>query len=73
MTTLTIEIPDNETAIISTILKTVKKAGGNILDIDSDSDFSEAELSLLKEAYKEALLIKDGTIKSIPVSELWND
>jgi len=70
MTTLTIEIPDSERA---SILKVVRKAGGNIIDIDSDDDLSEAEFKLLQESYKEALQIKDGKIKAIPASELWND
>jgi hypothetical protein len=70
MTTLTIEIPDSERA---SILKVVKKAGGNVLDIDTDDDLSEAEFKLLQESYKEALQIKDGKIKAIPASELWND
>jgi hypothetical protein len=70
MTTLTIEIPDSERA---SILKVVKKAGGNIIDIDSDDDLSKAEFKLLQESYKEALQIRDGKIKAIPASELWND
>ena len=70
MTTLTIEIPDSERA---SILKVVRKAGGNIIDIDSDDDLSEAEFKLLQESYKEALQIRDGKIKAIPASELWND
>ena len=70
MTTLTIEIPDSERA---SILKVVKKAGGNVIDIDTDDDLSEAEFKLLQESYKEALQIRDGKVKAIPASELWND
>jgi hypothetical protein len=70
MTTLTIEIPDSER---DSILKVVKKAGGNVLEIDTDDDLSEAEFKLLQESYKEALQIRDGKIKAIPASELWND
>ena len=71
MTTLTIEIPDSKRRFISDI---IKEQGGTIIDVSSDDDdLSESEFNLLKESYKEALQIKDGTIKSIPVSELWND
>jgi hypothetical protein len=66
MTTLTIEIPDNKR---SSFLEVIKKAGAEILDIETD-DLSEAEFKLLKESYKEALLIRDS---KIPGSELWND
>jgi hypothetical protein len=69
MTTLTIEIPDNKR---SSFLEVIKKAGAEILDIETD-DLSEAEFKLLKESYKEALLIRDSKIKSAPGSELWND
>jgi len=70
MTTLTIEIPDNEKAIISDF---IKKRGGNILNIDSEDDLTDTEFALLQESYKEALLIKKGVIKALPLSELWND
>ncbi|HEY8782990.1 MAG TPA: hypothetical protein VIM16_15295 [Mucilaginibacter sp.] len=70
MTTITIEIPDSERA---TIFNYVKKRGGNILNIDSDDDLTEAEFALLQESYNEALLIKKGVVKALPVSELWND
>jgi hypothetical protein len=68
MTTLTIEIPDNERATVSAF---IKKKGGNILNIDSEDDLTEAEFALLQESYKEALLIKKGVLKALPVSELW--
>jgi len=70
MITLTIEIPDSEKTIIFNF---IKKRGGNILNIDSDDDLTEDEFALLQESYKEALLIKKGLIKALPVSELWND
>lgn len=70
MTTLTIEIPDSEKATISDF---IKKRGGNILNIDSEDDLTEAEFALLQESFKEALLIKKGVVKGIPASELWND
>lgn len=71
MTTLIIEIPDSETNDISNI---VKAKGGNVVHIGSDEeDLTHEELELLKRSLKEALLIKEGKIKSIPFSELWND
>lgn len=72
MTTLTINLPDSGKDIISDISALVKSAGGEI-SINSDDDLSDNEFALLKESYKEALLIKDGKSKGIPTSELWND
>ncbi|TFF38850.1 hypothetical protein [Mucilaginibacter psychrotolerans] len=72
MTTLTISIPDDSSDIISDITSLVKNAGGEI-SISSDEGLSEQEMDLLKSSYKEALLIKDGKLKGIPASELWND
>lgn len=73
MTTLTVSIPDDNEAVISAISKIVGKAGGEISVLSSDEDLCEAEFASLKSAYKEALLIKDGKVKGIPISELWND
>jgi hypothetical protein len=70
MTTLTIDIPDSEIIIVSDF---IKKRGGKVLNVDSDDDLTEAEFALLQESYKEALLIKKGMIKAIPLSELWNE
>jgi hypothetical protein len=71
MTTLIIEIPDKETEDIANI---VKAKGGSIVHIDADEeDLTPHELELLKKGLKEALLIKEGKLKSIPFSELWND
>jgi len=71
MTTLIIEIPDNETSDITNI---VKSRGGHVVSIDADEDnLTPFELDLLKRGLKEVLLIKEGKIKSIPFSELWND
>jgi hypothetical protein len=71
MTTLIIEIPDNETQDISAI---VKAKGGNVVQIDADDeDLTPTELDLLKRGLKEALLIKEGKSSAIPFSELWND
>lgn len=71
MTTLIIEIPDIEAEDISNI---VKAKGGSIVHINADDgDLTPVELELLKKGLKEAILIKEGKVKSIPFSELWND
>jgi len=71
MTTITLEIPDEATDVVSNF---VKQQGGNILNVyNQDEDLSERELELMKRGLKEALLIKEGKVKSIPFSELWND
>ena len=71
MTTLIIEIPDSETKDISNI---IKARGGNVVSINADDeDLSPGELELLKRGLKEALLIKEGKLKSIPFSELWDE
>jgi len=41
--------------------------------ISIEEDLSQAELELLKRGLEEALLIKEGKVKSIPFSELWDD
>jgi hypothetical protein len=71
MTTLTIELPDNETDVIATITNMIKNVGGHI-DIDN-GDITPAELAMLQESYKEALMIKAGLKRGTPASELWND
>ncbi len=71
MTTITLEIPDSATGDISNF---VKEKGGSILNMyKDDEDLSESEVELLKRGLKEALLIKEGKVKSIPFSDLWND
>jgi len=70
MTTLTIEIPDNEKSAIADF---IIKRGGNILSVNEDDDLTKTEFELLQESYKEALLIKKGIVKGLPASELWND
>lgn len=72
MTTLTINIPDSSKSIISDISALAKKAGLDVY-ISDDDDLTDGEFKLLAESYKEALLIKDGKLKAIPASELWND
>ena len=71
MTTLIIEIPDIEAATIANI---VKAKGGNVVNANADEeDLTPEELELLKRGLRDALLVKEGIIKSIPFSELWND
>jgi hypothetical protein len=71
MTTLIIEIPDVEVTDISNI---IKARGGCVFEAnDGDEKLTIAELESLKRGLKEALLIKDGKLKSIPYSELWNE
>ena len=41
--------------------------------LEDDEELSINELLLLKESYREALAIKDGTVKALSASELWND
>jgi len=73
MTTLTIEIPDNNSSLLSELIKLTKNAGLKVR-IDNDEDnLSESEFQSLKNAAEEAVLIKKGLSKGIPVSELWND
>ncbi|MFI5136974.1 MAG: hypothetical protein ACHQIM_04050 [Sphingobacteriales bacterium] len=73
MTTLTIEIPDDNSSLLSELIKLTKNAGLKVR-IDNDEDnLSESEFQSLKKAAEEAVLIKKGLSKGIPVSELWND
>jgi hypothetical protein len=46
----------------------------NVVEIDTeDENLTPTELALLKRGLNEALSIKEGKVKSIPFSELWND
>ena len=73
MTTLTIEIPDDNSSLLSELINLTKNAGLKVR-IDNDEDnLSESEFQSLKNAAEEAVLIKKGLSKGIPVSELWND
>lgn len=75
MTTLTVNIPGDSKAVIEAISKIVDKVGGNIsiLSTSDADDLGKAEFEALKLSYKEALLIKDGKAKSVPISELWDE
>ena len=70
MTTLVIEIPDTEVLSISSII--IDK-GGNIVAGNKDENLTADELELLKRSLIEAMLIKEGKLKSIPFSEIWDD
>lgn len=71
MTTLIIEVPDGVTEDITNI---VNAKGGNVVYVNTDDEnLTLNELEQLKRGIKEAMLIKEGKIKSIPFSELWND
>jgi|GEM_PF-5317604 len=50
-------------------VKTIKTKIAYLLE--NDEDLSLNELIILKESYKEALLIKAGLVKALPASELW--
>jgi len=73
MTTITIQVPDSKSSVITTIADIIKKAGLDII-IDNDEDnLSENEFKSLQNASEEAVLIKKGLKKATPASELWND
>jgi hypothetical protein len=73
MTTITIQVPDSKSSVITTIADIIKKAGLDII-IDNDEDnLSESEFKSLQNASEEAVLIKKGLKKATPASELWND
>lgn len=73
MTTLTIQVPDDQTSVINAIAEITKNAGLEI-SIDSGEDsLSDSEFESLLTASKEAVLIKKGLLKVIPASQMWND
>ena len=73
MTTLTIKIPDNNSSLLTELIKLTENAGLKVsIDYDEDN-LSESEFQSLKNAAEEAVLIKKGLSKGIPLSELWND
>ncbi|TFF35046.1 hypothetical protein [Mucilaginibacter psychrotolerans] len=74
MTTLTIQIPDSQSSIISAISEITKKAGLSIvIDNDDDDGLGEDELKALQRACEEAVLIKKGLAKATPASEMWDE
>ena len=71
MTTLIIEIPEEEVTDISNI---VKAKGGKVFESNPDEEnLTVDELESLKRGLREALLIREGKVKSIPFSELWDE
>ena len=73
MTTLTIEIPDDNSSVLSDLIKLTKNAGLKVRIDNNEDNLSKSEFQSLKNAAEEAVLIKKGLSKGIPVSELWND
>lgn len=74
MTTLTIQLPDSETGIITTISDIVKNVKGGHIDIESEDDgLTESELSSLKRSLKEAAMIKKGKLKPLSMNDLWDE
>ena len=73
MTTLTIEIPDDNSSLLSELIKLTKNAGLKVRINNDEENLSESEFQSLKNAAEEAVLIKKGLSKGIPISELWND
>lgn len=74
MTTITIQIPETETGIITTIKDIVKSVKGGRIDIDSEDDgFTDAEFESLKRSLKEASMIKKGELKPLSMNDLWDE
>ncbi len=73
MTTLTIEIPDDNKSLLSELIKFTKNAGLKVIIENDEDNLTESEFQSLKNAAEEAVLIKKGLSKGIPASELWND
>ncbi|MDR3694858.1 hypothetical protein [Mucilaginibacter sp.] len=74
MTTITIQLPENETGIITTIKDIVKNVKGGRIDIDSEDDgFTDGEFEALKRSLKEASMIKKGELKPLSMNDLWDE
>jgi hypothetical protein len=74
MTTITIQLPESETDIITAISDIVKNVKGSRINIDSDDDgFTENEFASLKRSLKEAAMIKKGELKPLSMSDLWDE
>lgn len=72
MTTLTIQLPDDETGIITSIVDIVKNVKGSHIDIDDDG-LTIHELDSLKRSLKEAVSIKNGELKPLSMNDLWDE
>jgi hypothetical protein len=57
--------------------KTRSKKSVNVssagVEVEDNGDLSQKEFELLKESYKELLLVNSGFKTAIPASELWNN
>jgi hypothetical protein len=74
MTTITIQIPEGETSVITAIADIVNTVKGSRINIDNDDDgFTENEIASLKRSLKEAALIKKGELKPLSMSDLWDE
>ena len=73
MTTLTIQVPDDQTSVINAIAEITKTAGLKISIESGEDSLSDSEFEALLNASKEAVLIKKGLSKAIPASQMWND
>ena len=72
MTTLTIEIPDDNSPLLSELIKLTKNAGLKVSNDNDEDNLSGSEFQSFKNAAEEAVLIKRGLSKGLSVSELWN-
>jgi hypothetical protein len=71
MTTITIQLPESDSGIITTISDIVKNVKGSRINIDNDDDgLTENELASLKRSLKEAAIIKSGELKPLSMSDL---
>ena len=74
MTTITIQIPETETGIITAIKDIVQNVKGSRIDIDSEDDgFTDGEFEALKRSLKEASMIKKGDLKPLSMNDLWDE
>lgn len=71
---ITIQLPDSETGIITTISEIVKNVKGSYITIDSDDDgLTEKELAAVKRSLKEVAMIKMGELKPLSMNDLWDE
>ena len=71
MTTLIIEIPDDNMSIPSKLTSITTDAGLKVTIDTDDDNLSESEFKSLQDACNEAVLIKKGLSKGVLPSELW--
>jgi hypothetical protein len=74
MTTITIQLPESEVDIITTISDIVKNVKGSRIDIDNDDDgFTDNEMVALQRSLKEVAMIKKGELKPLSMNDLWDE